>query len=187
MEVHHSVLWLWSSGPLLEEILSNWSLLNIHWNWPSGLSDNDFKHIPTTPWQRLEEQQKQPFPSNRWGEGVSCPHAPPQKAAQKDEWMLLPNGGLKSLDCDDLGFRTYRDHRERSVDHSCTNSCVDRLGHACSLKDPSRVVKHLKMRTWTVSWWTSWWKCSSGLNLPPEKEFTMWPIQYILPCDACSL
>lgn len=40
-------------------------------------------------------------------------------------------------------FVTYRNHSEGGVDHSCSDCCVDRLGHTCSLKDPSGVVKHL--------------------------------------------
>lgn len=42
---------------------------------------------------------------------------------------------------------TYRNHGEDGVDHSCSNGRVDRLGDTCSLKDPSRVVKHLTKKT----------------------------------------
>lgn len=49
------------------------------------------------------------------------------------------------LICPDPHLVTYRDHSEGSVDHSCTNGSIDRLGHSRSLKNASWVVEHLKM------------------------------------------
>ncbi len=55
--------------------------------------------------------------------------------------MMLPAGKHLILKASSV---TYRNHREGGVDHSCSDGGIDGLRHTCSLKDPSRVVKHLR-------------------------------------------
>lgn len=46
------------------------------------------------PWPRLEKLLKRPFPSDQWGEGVSCPYAPPQTTTRHTDvtkWQHKPN------------------------------------------------------------------------------------------------